>query len=99
MTPGARVAAAIEVIDRWWPGADGLDRVLAAWGRAHRFAGSGDRHAIAEHVYGAVRRLRSASWAAGGPDPTRLPPTHPAAPGPRCASRPMPATPGDQPRR
>ncbi len=81
MTPGARVAAAIEVIDRWWPGADGLDRVLAAWGRAHRFAGSGDRHAIAEHVYGAVRRLRSASWAAGGPDPPRLPPLPPAAPG------------------
>ncbi len=81
MTPGARVAAAIEVIDAWWQGAEGLDRVLAGWGRAHRFAGSGDRHAIAEHVYGAVRRLRSACWVAGGPDPTRRPPARPAAPG------------------
>src|SRR5699024_6330280 len=41
------------------------DRVLTRWGRTHRFAGSGDRHAIADLVYAAVRRMRSAAWVAG----------------------------------
>src|SRR5690625_3244573 len=65
MTPAARIAAAIEIIDIWRAGEEGLDRVLTAWGRAHRFAGSGDRHAIADHVYSTVRRLRSAAFIAG----------------------------------
>src|SRR5690625_222919 len=65
MTPAARIAAAIEIIDIWRAGEEGLDRVLTAWGRAHRFAGSGDRHAIADHVYSAVRRLRSSAFVAG----------------------------------
>jgi hypothetical protein len=65
MTPAARVQAAIDVLDLWQSAADGLDRVLAAWGRANRYAGSGDRRAIADLTYGAVRRLRSAAWVAG----------------------------------
>ncbi len=65
MTPGARVAAAIAVLDRWWAGSEGLDRVLAAWGRESRYAGSGDRRAVADLAYDAVRRLRSALWAGG----------------------------------
>ncbi|HLS19132.1 MAG TPA: RsmB/NOP family class I SAM-dependent RNA methyltransferase [Paracoccaceae bacterium] len=65
MTPSARIAAAIEIIDIWRAGDEGLDRVLTGWGRAHRFAGSGDRHAIADLVYSAVRRLRSAAFIAG----------------------------------
>ena len=68
MTPGARVAAAIEALDRWAAGSEGLDRVLAAWGRAHRFAGAGDRRAIADLAYDAVRRMRSAGWSAGRPE-------------------------------
>ena len=68
MTPGAHVAAAIEVIARWQDAGEGLDRVLTAWGRAHRFAGSGDRRAIADLAYDAVRRMRSAAWAAGRPE-------------------------------
>jgi 16S rRNA (cytosine967-C5)-methyltransferase len=69
VTPAARVQAAIEVIDEWQAGDAGLDRVLTRWGRAHRFAGSGDRHAIADLVYDTVRRMRSAAWVAGVPDP------------------------------
>ena len=65
MTPGARIAAAIRIIDDWHRGEEGLDRVLATWGRGNRYAGSGDRHAIADLVYDAVRRLRSALWVAG----------------------------------
>lgn len=68
MTPAARIQAAIEIVDRWRPGPEALDHLLAAWGRAHRYAGSGDRRAIADLVYGAVRRLRSAAWSAGAPD-------------------------------
>lgn len=69
MTPAARVQAAIEVVDGWLAGAQGLDRVLTDWGRAHRFAGSGDRRAIADLVYDAVRRMRSALWVAGSEEP------------------------------
>jgi 16S rRNA (cytosine967-C5)-methyltransferase len=69
MTPAARVQAAIEIVDGWRDGGEGLDRVLTRWGRAHRFAGSGDRHAIADLVHGAVRRMRSALWVAGASEP------------------------------
>jgi 16S rRNA (cytosine967-C5)-methyltransferase len=65
MRPDARAQAAIDVLDLWLEQSDGLDRVLAAWGRQNRFAGSGDRHAIADLVYGAVRRMRSAGWVTG----------------------------------
>jgi len=69
VTPAARIQAAIVVLDLWQAGTDGLDRTLAAWGRANRYAGSGDRRAIADLVYGAARRLRSAAWAAGAGEP------------------------------
>jgi 16S rRNA (cytosine967-C5)-methyltransferase len=59
MRPGARVAAAIEVIadieSRRRPAAD----ALKDWGLSHRFAGSGDRAAIAGLVYDALRRRAS----------------------------------------
>lgn len=68
MTPGARIQAAIEIIDRWAAGPDSLDHLLARWGRENRYAGSSDRRAIADLVYDAMRRLRSAAWVAGAPD-------------------------------
>jgi 16S rRNA (cytosine967-C5)-methyltransferase len=62
MTPAARLSAAIEVIadieTRRRPAAD----ALKDWGLAHRFAGSGDRAAIASLVYDALRRKASAAW-------------------------------------
>ena len=65
MTPGARLAAAIEVlaaIERERrPAAD----ALKSWGLAHRFAGSGDRAAIAGLVYDAMRRRSSSAWLMG----------------------------------
>src|SRR5262249_1145094 len=61
MTPSARLSAAIEVIadieTRRRPAAD----ALREWGLAHRFAGSGDRAAIAGLVYDALRRKASAA--------------------------------------
>ncbi|MEM7497962.1 MAG: RsmB/NOP family class I SAM-dependent RNA methyltransferase [Pseudomonadota bacterium] len=68
MTPAARHQAAIEVLETWAAGAEGLDRLLTAWGRRHRFAGSGDRHAIADIAYGAIRRARMLQWLGGGGD-------------------------------
>jgi 16S rRNA (cytosine967-C5)-methyltransferase len=63
MTPAARLAAAIEVLDRIAAEAAPADGVLKAWGRDHRFAGSGDRRAIAERVYQALRgQARARAW-------------------------------------
>jgi 16S rRNA (cytosine967-C5)-methyltransferase len=63
MRPGARILAAAEVltevIDRHRPTA----MALADWGKAHRFAGSGDRNAIGGLVYDALRRRLSIGWA------------------------------------
>lgn len=68
MRPDARVQSAIQIVDAWIDGSEALDRILTRWGRENRFAGSGDRHAIADLVYAAVRRMRSAAWVgAGGP--------------------------------
>jgi 16S rRNA (cytosine967-C5)-methyltransferase len=68
VTPAARIEAAIGILDRWRAGPEPLDHLLAAWGRANRYAGSGDRRAIADLVYDGVRRLRSAAWVAGEPE-------------------------------
>ena len=64
MTPAARISAAIEVLDRWLAGAP-VEQVLTNWGRANRYAGSGDRRAIRDLVYDAVRRKRSYAWVGG----------------------------------
>jgi len=65
MTPAARIAASIEVIaeidGRRRPAAD----TLKDWGLSHRFAGSGDRAAIAGLVYDTLRRKASATWIMG----------------------------------
>ena len=62
MTPSARLSAAIEVLAdieaRRRPAAD----ALKDWGLGHRFAGSGDRAAIAGLVYDTLRRKASAAW-------------------------------------
>lgn len=58
MTPSARLSAAIEVLDRILSGQP-AEAALAAWGRSSRFAGSGDRHAVRDIVFEALRRKRS----------------------------------------
>jgi len=72
LTPAARCAAAIEVLaeigSRRRPAAD----ALKDWGLAHRFAGSGDRAAIASLVYDALRRRASAAWIMGADSPRAI---------------------------
>lgn len=58
MTPAARLSAAIEVLDRILTGAN-AEQVLTNWGRANRYAGSGDRAGIRDLVYDALRCKRS----------------------------------------
>ena len=69
MTPPARLSAAIEVFTeietRRRPAAD----ALKDWGLSHRFAGSGDRAAIAGFVYDALRRKSSSAWLMGKDSP------------------------------
>jgi 16S rRNA (cytosine967-C5)-methyltransferase len=69
MRLGGRLAAAIEVLSdmekRHRPAAD----ALKDWGLSHRFAGAGDRAAIGNIVYDALRRRRSASWLLGQETP------------------------------
>lgn len=64
MTPPARHAAAIEILDRILGGTP-AETALTAWGRGHRFAGSGDRFAIRDLVFEALRR-RASLAALGG---------------------------------
>lgn len=65
MTPGARLSAAIAVLDRVLAG-EPAEKALTNWGRASRFAGSGDRAAVRDLVFDALRRRGSAAAMGGG---------------------------------
>ena len=58
MTPGARVAAAIAVLDQIGSGAF-AEQALTGWARASRFAGAKDRAAVRDHVFDVLRCRRS----------------------------------------
>jgi len=68
LTPSARLAAAIEVLDEVAARRAPADEVLRLWGKAHRFAGSGDRRALAEIVYTTLRARAGAAWRMGADD-------------------------------
>lgn len=65
MTPSARLSAAIAILDRVLDG-EPAERALTNWGRASRYAGSGDRAAVRDIVYDALRQRRSAAALGGG---------------------------------
>lgn len=69
MTPAARQAAAILVLDRWLAGQP-VEAALTQWARASRFAGSGDREAVRDLAFRAVRQRRSLT-ALGGAESGR----------------------------
>jgi len=72
MRPGPRLQAAADILDdilgRHRPAAT----ALADWGKAHRFAGSGDRAAIGTLVYDALRRKSSIAAQMGADTPRAL---------------------------
>ena len=75
MTPAARLSAAITVLDQVLAG-QSAEQALTNWGRASRFAGSGDRAAVRQANTGgefmdddrieALRRIARHAWR--GPD-------------------------------
>jgi 16S rRNA (cytosine967-C5)-methyltransferase len=72
MTPGGRLAAAIEVFadieTRHRPAAE----ALKDYGLAHRFAGSKDRAAVASYVFDALRHRASSAWLMGAETPRAI---------------------------
>ncbi|HVV66013.1 MAG TPA: RsmB/NOP family class I SAM-dependent RNA methyltransferase [Rhizomicrobium sp.] len=72
MTPGARLQAAIDILGELDRTDRPVERHLRDWGRAHRFAGSKDRAAIAERVYVALRHRSSFAWRMGSESPRAL---------------------------
>jgi 16S rRNA (cytosine967-C5)-methyltransferase len=72
MIPGARVAAAIEILAdieaRRRPAAD----ALKDWGLSHRFAGSKDRSSIGTLVFDALRRRASSAYIMGDDNPRAI---------------------------
>lgn len=67
MTPAARVQAAIEVLDKYRAGMP-AEKALTNWARGARYAGSKDRAAVRDHVFDALRCLRSFAALGGGDD-------------------------------
>lgn len=64
MTPAARAAAAIDVLETWMTGVP-VEPALTRWARGARYAGSGDRAAVRDLVYDALRQRGSAARLGG----------------------------------
>lgn len=64
--------AAVEVLDDMFGRHRTAATALADWGKAHRFAGSGDRSAIGSLVFDALRRRRSIAARLGADTPRAL---------------------------
>jgi len=61
MRPGARVAAAIDILDQIAEGDLPTEQALTRWARGSRFAGSKDRAAIRDYVFDVARQYRLAA--------------------------------------
>ena len=62
MTPGARIEAAIGLLETIGAERGAADDVVAEYFRRHRFAGVKDRAAISRHIYGVLRRRGQIDW-------------------------------------
>ena len=62
MTPGARIAAAIDILETLAAGTRPADDVAAAYFRSHRYIGSKDRAQVARHVYSVLRHRATLDW-------------------------------------
>jgi 16S rRNA (cytosine967-C5)-methyltransferase len=65
VTPSAKIAASIELLDRIEAGGAPADRVTDGFFRARRYAGSKDRAEITERVYSILRRRAELAWRLG----------------------------------
>jgi len=62
MTPGARLAATIELLDEIAAADQAPDQVIDGYFRQRRFAGSGDRRDVTGRVYDILRRRAKLDW-------------------------------------
>jgi 16S rRNA (cytosine967-C5)-methyltransferase len=69
MKTGARIAAAIEIVADIGTRHRPASEALSDWGKAHRFAGSGDRAAIGNLVFDVLRRRASRAAIMGSDTP------------------------------
>lgn len=72
MRMAGRVAAAIEILNEVFTQHRPASEALRDWGKAHRFAGSTDRHAIGTLVYDVLRRRNTAAARMGDGRPRAL---------------------------
>jgi len=72
MRPSGMLSAAIEILSDIETRHRTAASALSDWGRAHRFAGSGDRAAIGNLVYDALRKKTSLAWYMGDDSPRAL---------------------------
>ena len=62
MIPSARINAAIEILEKAKHEKTNIDKVLSAYFRKRRFAGSKDRSAVNEQVYSVIRNRIKIDW-------------------------------------
>jgi 16S rRNA (cytosine967-C5)-methyltransferase len=62
MTPGARIAAAIEILAEIAAGAEPADAVTDSYYRQRRYAGAKDRRLVNKRVYDVLRRRARLDW-------------------------------------
>ena len=72
MIPGARVSAAIDILTEIAYRKRPAGEALKDWGVAHRFAGSGDRAAIGNLVFDALRKRSSNAYVMDDDSPRAL---------------------------
>jgi 16S rRNA (cytosine967-C5)-methyltransferase len=62
MTPGARLEAVIEILEKIWSGNQATDRLADMYFKKRRYAGSSDRRAIQATLYDILRRRSRLDW-------------------------------------
>ncbi len=72
MTPAARLSAAIEILGDLELRKRPASEALKDWGLLHRFAGSGDRAALGNLIYDALRLRNSSTWIMGNDSPRAI---------------------------
>lgn len=79
MTPGARIQAAIELLDRQTAEGAPADVVAGAYFKSRRYIGSKDRAAVASLYYGVLRRRAQLDWWLARAAPSTAAPVAPGA--------------------
>lgn len=69
MTPGARIAAAIEILEKVERSGSPAEDVVSSYIRGRRYIGSKDRRAVTGRVFEVLRRHARLDWLTGSSEP------------------------------